>query len=57
MSEFVMSLLRTKRLKYVSHDGTEVFNEDNRWQFINADNTALQVRGTSTSILSASAAL
>ena len=40
---FVMSLARTKRVKYIGQDGTEVYQEDNRWHFLNAENLASQV--------------
>ncbi len=40
---FVMSLARTKRVKYIGQDGSEVFQEDNRWHFLSAENLASQV--------------
>lgn len=40
---FVMSLARTKRVKYIGQDGTEVYQEDNRWHFLDAENLASQV--------------
>ena len=40
-----MSLTRTKRVKHVGQDGAETFQEDNRWQFLNAEEFAsAQVR-------------
>ncbi|EIE22780.1 hypothetical protein COCSUDRAFT_42399 [Coccomyxa subellipsoidea C-169] len=39
---FVMSLARTKRVKYIGQDGSEVFQEDNRWHFLSAENLASQ---------------
>ncbi|CAL8470780.1 g10322 [Coccomyxa elongata] len=39
---FVMSLARTKRVKYIGQDGTEVYQEDNRWHFLDAENLASQ---------------
>jgi len=40
---FVMSLARTKRVKYIGQDGSEVFQEDNRWHFLSAELLASQV--------------
>jgi hypothetical protein len=37
---FVMSLARTRRVKYIGPDGTEVIQEDNRWRFISAEDLA-----------------
>lgn len=47
---FVMSLARTKRVKYIGQDGSEVFQEDNRWHFLNAENLASQVRKYAKSV-------
>lgn len=47
---FVMSLARTKRVKYIGQDGSEVFQEDNRWHFLNAENLASQVRKYAISV-------
>ena len=48
---FVMSLTRTKRVKHVGPDGTETFQEDNRWKFLNAEDLAgAQVRACPLSL-------
>ena len=49
---FVMSLKRTKRVKHVSPDGSEVFQEDNRWHFLAAtEGVGMQVTATYHSLL------
>ena len=40
---FAMSLPRTKRVKYITPDGTEVFQEEDRWALVRAVHTQ-QVR-------------
>ncbi|KAK9842220.1 hypothetical protein WJX81_001193 [Elliptochloris bilobata] len=40
---FVMSLPRTKRLKYLNDAGQEVFQEDDRWHFLRAADPTAQV--------------
>ena len=44
---FVMYLKRTKRVKHVGPDGSEVYQEDNRWQFLAAEDPTSQVRSFS----------
>lgn len=48
---FVMSLKRTKRVKTSNPDGSEIFQEDNRWQFLAAEDLGIQVTATSHSEL------
>ena len=37
---FVMSLARTKRVKYIDAEGNEIYQEDNRWRFLDAEDLA-----------------
>ena len=40
---FAMSLPRTKRVKYFNPDGTEVFQEEDRWSLVRAVHSNHQV--------------
>ena len=40
---FAMSLPRTKRLKHIDASGTEVFVDDDQWDFLRAANAHEQV--------------
>lgn len=40
---FEMSLPRTKRVKYINPDGTEVFQEEDSWALVRAVHHDIQV--------------
>ncbi len=42
----MMSLPRTKRVKYLAAAGDEVFQEDDRWHFLRAADPTAQARGS-----------